>query len=255
MKPFKYPKALILSTIVAITLIACKTKRFQVEHVENRIVQIDSTWQEDPTIDSYIAPYRKHINQDLSKVLSYSPTKLDKNDGKWQNPMTNLFADAVYEISNEIFHTKYGRKIDFCILNHGGIRAPINKGAVTTRTAYEIMPFENTAVVLELKGEQIYEMATYLLENAKAHPLSQIQVHFHNQAVDKILIQGQPVQPNQIYTVVTNDYLAKGGDWMTFLTKAQKTYDLDMKLRDQFISYFSKVDTLRPSTTQRIIIR
>jgi 2',3'-cyclic-nucleotide 2'-phosphodiesterase (5'-nucleotidase family) len=37
------------------------------------------------------------------------------------------------------------------LLNNGGIRAILPLGNVTTRTAFQIMPFENTMVVIALK--------------------------------------------------------------------------------------------------------
>jgi 2',3'-cyclic-nucleotide 2'-phosphodiesterase (5'-nucleotidase family) len=46
------------------------------------------------------------------------------------------------------------------LLNNGGLRAILPLGNVTTRTAFQIMPFENTMVVIALKGEQILEMVT-----------------------------------------------------------------------------------------------
>ena len=61
-----------------------------------------------------------------------------------------------------------------CIFNHGGIRSIIPKGNVTTRTAFEIMPFENSVVVIALKGEQILEMVNYIITDKKPHPLSGI---------------------------------------------------------------------------------
>jgi 2',3'-cyclic-nucleotide 2'-phosphodiesterase (5'-nucleotidase family) len=35
--------------------------------------------------------------------------------------------------------------MDIVLLNHGGIRSIIPKGEVTTRTAFEIMPFETAS--------------------------------------------------------------------------------------------------------------
>ena len=67
------------------------------------------------------------------------------------------------------------KNIDICLLNHGGIRAVIPKGDVTTRTAFEVMPFENSLFVVGLKGTQIRAMGTYLLAEKKPHPLYGIQ--------------------------------------------------------------------------------
>ena len=40
---------------------------------------------------------------------------------------------------------------------------------------------------------------------------------------------------------------------MDFFAKAVNSYPLDYKLRNMFIAYFNKIDTLKPSTKPRII--
>jgi 2',3'-cyclic-nucleotide 2'-phosphodiesterase (5'-nucleotidase family) len=64
-------------------------------------------------------------------------------------------ADITIEKSNPIFQKRENKTIDICLLNHGGIRTLIPKGNVTARNAYEVMPFENSAIIVALKGEQI----------------------------------------------------------------------------------------------------
>ena len=61
------------------------------------------------------------------------------------------------------------------------------------------------------------------------------------------------IDKNKTYYAVTNDYLAKGGDKMDFLLKSTENHSLDYKLRNMFIAYFTKIDTLNPSVKPRII--
>ena len=141
------------------------------------------------------------------------------------------------------------------MLNHGGIRSVIPKGDVTARVAYEVMPFENSAIVVTLKGEQIQEMVNYIVLNKKAHPLAGMSfaIDKNNIAIN-ILIQGIPLDKNSYYNVVTSDYLVNGGDNMTFFSKATAKYDLDYKLRNIIIDYFTEVDTIPVINDQRIIV-
>ena len=53
--------------------------------------------------------------------------------------------------------------------------------------------------------------------------------------------------------MVTNDYLALGGDNMKFFTKATNKYDMDYKLRNVLLAYFSKNNPLPVITTKHII--
>jgi 2',3'-cyclic-nucleotide 2'-phosphodiesterase (5'-nucleotidase family) len=130
-------------------------------------------------------------------------------------------------------------------LNSGGIRAILPKGNVTSRTAFEIMPFENSLVVMALKGEQIFELVDYFITTQKPHPLSGITFTIGKDKLAKnILVQGKPVEKDTIYYVATNDYLSNGGDNMNFFKKSIQKYDLDYKLRNVLIDYFKEVDTI-----------
>ncbi len=104
----------------------------------------------------------------MDVVLAYSPEIMDKSKGEWQTTIGNLMAEMTLEMGNPVFAKRTGHNIDICLLNHGGIRAALPKGNITTRTAFEIMPFENSLIVVELKGAQIREMAEYILKEKKA---------------------------------------------------------------------------------------
>ena len=154
-------------------------------------------------------------------------------------------ADVTLQRGNTIFMAREKKNIDLCILNHGGIRSILPKGNVTTRTAYEIMPFENSLVVIALKGEQIFEMVDYFIATQKPHPLSGISFTIgKNNVAKNILVQGKPIETNTIYYVATNDYLSNGGDNMVFFKKGVQKYDLNYKLRNILIDYFKEVDTI-----------
>nr|WP_294932142.1 5'-nucleotidase [uncultured Flavobacterium sp.] len=226
-------------------ILSCSNKNYNLTKIEGKQLPVTEKDNETPEIENFIKPFRDHINKDLDNVLAYCPETLDKSTGKWQTNIGNLMADVCLEKGNQVFKIREKKDIDFCFLNHGGIRAILPKGNVTTRTAYEIMPFENNLVVLALKGDQILEMTTYIIKEKKPHPLSGMTFTITKDNTAKnILIHGKPLDNNTIYYVATNDYLANGGDSMNFFLKAVHKYDLDYKLRNVLIDYFKEVDTI-----------
>jgi 2',3'-cyclic-nucleotide 2'-phosphodiesterase (5'-nucleotidase family) len=195
--------------------------------------------------NAYIAPYKNRIDTDLNTVLATCPETLEKSKGQWQTNIGDFLADATLEKTNPVFKMREKLDIDICILNHGGIRAILPKGDVTTRTAFEIMPFENTTVVVALLGEQIAEFADYFIQEKKPHPISGITFTIDvNKKAKNIMVQDKPLELAKTYYVVTSDYLSNGGDNMNFFKKGTKTYDLEYKLRNILIDYFKDVDTI-----------
>ena len=93
----------------------------------------------------------------MNTVLSYTPHNLVRTDGELESSLGNLLADLCYEKGNPIFNSRTGKNIDFALFNYGGIRAGITQGNITTQNAFNLMPFENSLVVLELTSEKIEE--------------------------------------------------------------------------------------------------
>jgi 2',3'-cyclic-nucleotide 2'-phosphodiesterase (5'-nucleotidase family) len=234
--------------------ISCSQQRNVVTKIEGKQININNSFEESPSIESFIKPYREDIDKDLSEVLAIAPQNIDKI-GEWQTPIGNLMADVVIEKGNPILKARKNANIDFCLLNHGGIRAIIAKGYVTARTAFEIMPFENSLIVVAMKGSAILEIPTYIIMEQKPHPLSGITFTIDkNKTAKNIQIQGKPLDENKTYYVATSDYLANGGDKMTFFKNNNDKIDLDYKLRNILIDYFKEVDTIPMVVDKRIIL-
>ncbi|HLF52251.1 MAG TPA: 5'-nucleotidase [Flavobacterium sp.] len=220
--------------------------------IEGKEIGITDKNNEVAAIEDFIKPYREHINKDLNTVLAYAPKTLDKS-GQWQTTIGNLMADVTLQKGNFVFNSRQKKNIDICLLNHGGIRSIIPKGNVTARTAFEVMPFENTAIVVALKSEQIIEMANHIISEKKPHPLSGMTFTIDkNSTAKNIVIQGKALENDKTYYVVTSDYLSNGGDKMDFFKKGIASYDLDYKLRNILIDYFKEVDTIPEITDVRI---
>jgi len=234
--------------------VSCSQQKFNVTRIEGREIGINDKNATNAQIENFVKPYRDNIDKDLSTVLAYAPQTLDKS-GQWQSTIGNLMSDVTLVKCNPIFLAREKKTIDICLLNHGGIRSIIGQGNVTARTAYEIMPFENSAYVVALKGEQVLEMVQYIIAEKKPHPLSGMTFTIaKDNAPKNITVQGKPLDLNQIYYVVTSDYLINGGDNMLFFKKAVAKYDLDYKLRNVLIDYFKETDTIPVVTDKRISV-
>lgn len=247
MVKLKKYKAAIKQIVLFLTFllaVSCGHQQYHVSRVEGKEIGVTDKNKEVAAIEDFIKPYRENIDKDLSTVLAYAPETLDKS-GEWQTTIGNLMADAAFDFGNRVFIKRENKKIDICLLNFGGIRSIIPKGNVTTRTAFEVMPFENSLIVTELKGEQILEIVNYIISEKKAHPVSGLTFTIDKDNIAKdIYVQGKPLQNDRIYNVVTSDYLSNGGDNMNFFKKSLKNYELDYKIRNVMIDYFKEVDTI-----------
>ncbi len=241
-------RVIVILFILFIPIESCETQ-------SNRI-EINSAIENDKEIETFIVPYKKNVDAQMDDVLSYSPVDYDKKNGVLNTAIGNMMADATLKLSNPIYNTRTGNNIDFVLLNHGGIRSIISKGDITLRSAYNLMPFENSIVVCQLKGSDLKELIDYLILNKKAHPISGISIVLdENYSLLDVTINGEKIDQEKVYHVATSDYLLKGGDQMNFFEKSKKNITLDYKIRNILIDYFKAVDTVSFKIDNRFIIK
>ncbi|WP_332243942.1 5'-nucleotidase [Flavivirga spongiicola] len=232
----------------------CKHPKLELTKIEGKQIQITDTLPVDSKIESYIKPYRDHIQKDLDSILAYSANTFSKSDGKLNTAIGNFMADAIYSEANPIFKKRTGKNIDMVLLNYGGIRSVLSKGNVTKRTAYQLMPFENSIVVVALKSNQVDRLVNYLIKKKRAHPISKLKLVINeNDEIVEAKIKDKDIKSNKIYYVATNDYLYNGGDSMTFFKTNDSLYVLNYKIRNALIDNFRKVDTINPVIDDRFI--
>ncbi|MCP4977606.1 MAG: hypothetical protein GY931_15745 [Maribacter sp.] len=241
--------------ITIISFISCKQKNSDLTKIKGKQIPIDSKHVEKVSIEEFVSPYRKRINEVLDSTLAYAPNTISKTDGEFNTTAGNLMADIVLSEANPIFKSRTGKEIDFVLLNHGGIRSIISAGKVSARNAFEVMPFENNIVVAEVKGTDVEDMIVFLIKSGRAHPIAGLQIVLDkNKKLRYAKINGRTVHPEKTYYVATSDYLVSGGDNMGFFNNNTSVTDTDYLIRNAMIDYFKKVDTLAPKVDNRFFM-
>lgn len=240
-----------LLAIIFFSMMSCQ-QDYQLNKIEGKRLEINDSITPNNSIEDYIKPYRDNVNKNLDSVLAYSVDTYSKTDGDLNTAIGNFMADMVYKQASPIYKSRTGKDIDMVMLNHGGIRAIISKGNITTRTAYEVMPFENSIVVVELKGVYVKELINYLQKAKRAHPISKLKIRLDQDfELLNATINGQDIIDDNVYHVATNDYLYNGGDRMDFFQKGDSLHILDYRIRNAMIDYFKSIDTLSPVIDDR----
>jgi 5'-nucleotidase len=240
--------------LIVFLVLSCAQEKQSISKIEGKRININDSIALNQEIEDFIKPFRERIQKDMNTVLSYAPKNMHKNDGKLETTIGNVMADLVKSQSEPIYKKRTGKSIDICLLNHGGIRAPIAEGPIRVQTAFNVMPFENSIVVAELTSENIHNMVDYLAKAGRAHPISGITIKLDQDAkATEVLVNGKAIEDGKTYTVVTSDYLQNGGDRMNFLKNPESLEVLDYKIRNAMIDYFKTVDTIPAKLDGRFV--
>ena len=207
---------------------AC-TSQYQISHGTVDLNQINSQLSDDEDVEQLIAPYREQIQEEMNTVIGEVTAEMHKS--KPESTLGNWFCDAMLDYTNALHQEDY----DFAINNYGGIRIPsLAKGPLTVGKIYELMPFDNMLVVLKVDGKTLRKLFEMFAEK-NGWPMSRnVQLTIKEKKIFSLSIKGAPLEEDKIYTVVTSDYVANGGDAAYFLKQAELK-ETGVLLRDALI--------------------
>ncbi len=210
--------------------------------------------KEDPQVLRLMEPYVEKAEAALSRRVGYAEkTFAMEGMRRRETALGDLVADSM------LWSTRDQGTV-FALQNGGGIRDVLPRGPITMKEVYDVLPFDNTVVVLTLKGSQVQALFDYMgsLEaGAGAFPQVSEGVSL---TLDKgrgkcrnVRLKGQPIDPRKEYKMATNSYLAQGGDGYHILDRALEKYDTAMFQRDVLIKYIRFLSgRLQPKTEGRI---
>ncbi len=231
--------------------ISCEEKNKSLDFIRGKQIELSEELPEQEEILELVDPYKSKLEKEINTPLCYNPRFLAKNESELESSLGNLMADICFEAGDSILQAVKGRELDLAVFNYGGMRAPLNEGTITIEDVFQLMPFENRLVIMELGPDRMEKLIDYLEAQKQAHPISGMRMIMENGRIKSVEIGGRKLDPNKSYHVLTIDYLQNGGGNMTFFKDPDYLYVSDLKVRDALISSFSRTDTLRAALDGR----
>jgi 2',3'-cyclic-nucleotide 2'-phosphodiesterase (5'-nucleotidase family) len=223
--------------IVILFLFSCN-RHLVVREVDTKNYSIDSkVGPLDSTVESMVKPYRDSIEHDMSTLVAVSSSPLVK--GKPESKLTNLVSDILLD-----FGTSYCKKQnlnfkpDVAYVNYGGLRASLPQGNITVERIFELMPFENEVVLIKISSDAFNQMAGKIAARG-GEGVAGMKLGIKNGKVSSLTVGGKSIDPASSYWLVTNDYIANGGDQMSMFSNSAERINTKMKIRDLLIQVLS----------------
>jgi 2',3'-cyclic-nucleotide 2'-phosphodiesterase (5'-nucleotidase family) len=189
-----------------LTLSACSTS-YQVIKTNREEYNINNKVAVDSSIIKTYLPYKVQLDAEMNKVIGYSEVNLTKGSNLPESVLGNFFADAIMHQAKKIIP-----HIDFALpTTKGGLRNDIVKGPIIISSIFELMPFENQLVMVELSGADALTVIKYIAAT-NGQPVARLTMNIKDKLPENIKIDGKPFDVNKTYMVLTSDYIANGGD-------------------------------------------
>lgn len=233
----------------ALLLLSCKAKQHIISVQPHTNLSLKANLPEDEEMNNMIAPYKKELEDKMSSKISY--TSIDLNKQGDNSNLGNLLSDFTYDAALSWAKENNISTVDAAVINIGGIRSTIGQGNILLKHIYEVMPFENELVIVKLEGEDINKLFEYYLKEQKNNPVTNFIIETHEGKITKALIDGKVVDEDKDYYIATSDYLALGGDNMSFF-KEGEVIKTGLKLREVYINEFKKYPEITAPTDVRL---
>jgi len=202
---------------------------------------VDPSLPDDAAVIKMLEPYSGKVHA-LEVVIGTLDGELKKG-GLGGGTLGNFVTDGMRAQAG----AKLGKHFDLALSNSGGLRKnAISPGELRITDIFELLPFENALVELELTGEQVMKALQVAVEFRE--PQSGARVLYKSNEDKKLVIVKavlvgadgfeKAIDPAATYRVITIDYLlsVQNGKF-AILQEAKTKKPLGVTIRDTMIDY------------------
>ena len=237
------------------------------------LITINNELTPDPEVEAQVAYWAEQVAPIIEQVVGYSNVSLVR-DYNAESNMGNLVTDGMLWKADQYDDGEVNGSVDIAFTNPGGLRANIEipEGTelpyeVTWGDTFTVLPFGNTLFLMDLTGAEVQEL---LDQAAKLYKgilqTSGAQWYWYNDCdcdaptnwgAYGATVDGEPLDPEATYRVVTNNFLAGGQDgWVTFAEGTNRWdtyYDMQWGVNEYIEWYNDNVGPIDHQVEGRIV--
>lgn len=205
----------------------------------------DSTKFDKAMVD-FVTPYRHKVDSVNARPVATLTADLpNRKEYASSAGISNMVADMALLRARSAVQGGGDSKIDLAMINSGGIRLPWKKGTVTEGQIMSTFPFTNHLVTVEVTGKKLTDIVQQALEQGGQGFSRTVSVSYTLDGKGKkhikgLLIDGEPVNPGDLYRLATLDYLQGGGDYMDELKDTKPLWTDEWEMYQVVLHYLGE---------------
>lgn len=193
------------------------------------------TIKPDLAIDSIVRRAVAQVAPLVDQHVATIPTTLARQGSQYA--LGNLIADS----------QRWAAKGDVAIMNNGGIRTELRAGEATYGSLFEIQPFGNALYSLTMTGVQLRGLIEAMLAKSVNDHVSGMTIKYDpakpagSRIVSVTMADGASLSDTKSYKVITNDFIATGGEGYNAGGRATASKPLNIVDLDALINYLKSL--------------
>lgn len=260
---------------IGVIIIDNATKTIETNFLTSVSHDEDGTTVYDIPADAYVAGFAQEImdrvNGEYNIVFAQSLVDLngerDPGNRTEETNLGSLIADAMmWTVLKDEGSLTVDDSYAISIVNGGGIRASVKAGSITKKDINTVLPFGNTITVVYVSGAELLEAleaSTYSTptaiggfpqvagieftvdttkpydSNPETYPAS---TYYGPASINRVTINsinGNPFDINATYAVITNNFMAAGGDTYYAFAASDDKFDTGIPLDEAVMAYIT----------------
>lgn len=224
------------------------TDRFSDEQLDKRMM-------------AFLKPYKHVVDSVNSHVIGYSATSLandDRNGGyaNWTADFAMWYGRLKADSLTLAGHPT-GRP-ELSLMNVGGIRQNMPAGEITEGQLLSTFPFSNSMIMISIKGADIMEALRVAAGKGGEAISGNVRVVTDDEGnLIRVVIDGEEMDPDKTYRLMTIDYVAEGNDDMRSMANHEVIWRDDVEMCAPLLRYVRHTTELglpvAPDPTGRFI--
>jgi len=224
------------------------------------LINVSAGIAEDSTVKAMVEGYAAQLSEAMKEVVGYTLVPLVGDRTLIRTQETNL-GDLVADM----MRWAAGPDVQIALTNGGGIRwhRTFPVGPITRGDVYELLPYGNVLVMMDLTGAQIRQalengVSEWQLVAGRFSQVSGLKFTFDptrpaGSRIIDVWVGGTPLVDTAVYRVATNDFMAAGGDGYTVLTQGTNYVSTGTTLMDYMVQYLLQFSPVSPAVEGRIV--
>lgn len=235
--------------IVVIMGMFCNAQNIPIDY---KLIKINAPCSNnvDSSIQKTIDREHRIIGKKISQVIGYCPETLQ--NFMPQSPLTNLCTDMLFKCMSEYCSENRLEPIDLSLLNFGCFRNILPAGDITVKQIYEISPFDNHVVIIDIKGDELAKIFKAFTTKKNLAYSNNVHMEYIGDYPTKILVNGEAIDKTRIYRITTSDFIAQGGDGILEDVKIEKFTDTSIRVRNVYIDGIKKMTAKKQTVSAKI---
>ena len=207
-----------------------------------------------PEFDKELEPIAKRVDEVMGVKVGSSTVGITRDGLEPETTAGNIVTDAMIDATGA----------DIAFLNTGAMKAQIDKGEIKFGNVFNLLPYDNQIVTVDMTGASILKVLEESAANAETIPVkgstniiqyAGLQATFDpsqpvGHRVSNVTVGGQPLDMDRTYSVASIDYIVSDSNEFPAMHESTNKQVTEFELRDTLHKYIQKHSPLDESTVK-----